>query len=152
MFTKPDLNNFRAEVTSNVTGESVKAAIAKDAGLINLTYHRQDGSYRFSLDHSIMKQGADFVLMVTSYVAMETGPYAPENNSLSKWVVSKKGGEGSFFYKRQLIRWYIDEFSPGQLSLYVKIDRRKSWMQRIGYVFTSKKRRKIHSDWRKNFA
>ena len=154
MFTKKQLDEFRFEEATNVTyDDSIEQAIKNHDGERNLTYFRRDGSYRSSVHHSILKQGADFAKMVMTYVAMKDGPYAPTTKNLfSKWAVNKTGAEGSFFYKSQLIRWYVDEHSPGQLSLYVKIDRKRSFLQRISYKFSSKKQLSIRSDWRKNFA
>ena len=153
MFTKDQLDQFRFEAANDVTcKDNIETAIATHGDDRNLTRRRREGSYYWSVHYSVLKQGAEFAAMVMGIVAMHTGPYKPGDHFVSKWVVNKTGTEGSFFYKSQLVRWYVDEHSPGQLSLYVKIDRSKSWLQRISYALTSEKRRNIRSDWRKNFA
>ncbi len=117
----------------------------------NYVVRRRGGPEKLCVSNSILIHGAEFTNMVIVFTAMTGGPWP--GDSVRGYKVIRSGQEGSFFYLGHLVRWYIDFRDEVNPSIYITIDKRSAWWQRLMRTLSvMKKRRNRLREQRKRMA
>ena len=141
MPTKPTLKSVcdtaRYELLSGI---HLEQADIRDGG--DYIVRRREGPHKVCISNSVLAHGAEFTNMVVVFASMTGGPWP--GDTVRNYKVKRSGQEGSFFYNDQLLRWYIDfnDYDGRNPSIYLTIDRRSAWWQRLTRTLAVTKRRR----------